>query len=441
MSKLFRNWGLKLAAVILAVLVWFIIMILADPTDSKTIYNLPVKLLNAELLTQAGKSYTVVEGDNPTISIRVSASASVLRDLTAADFTATADVAEMFDVTGKVPIQVVPNTSAVTASQITSQTTALTINYEGIIYKEFPVTLKINNDLPTGYFINSWRSNPKAIRVRGPEKTVVSQIGSVVAEVDVTGLTSSAQFECELLFYTDSGKLMDMNRYRDTQVLQDKVTVSLDVFTKQTVPVVISQEALDTVKNQVAEGYRYTNHELSARTVDVQGLPSRLSELSVISIPARAINLRGATENQVFELNLSRYLPEGISLMEGQEPVTVTLFVEELAVKEFEISGLELQGTDPDYLYHFDDKIKVYIRALEADFVGFDLSTLSISADIEEYATQPGTYRLPVTITCSDSIFTPLENKSYVRVTVEEVPEPTTEEAEESTEQEASTDE
>lgn len=441
MSKLFRNWGLKLAAVILAVLVWFIIMILADPTDTKTIYNLPVKLLNADLLTQAGKSYTVVEGDNPTISIRVSASASVLRELTAADFTATADVAEMFDVTGKVPIKVEPNTSAVTASQISSQTTALTINYEGLIYKEFPVTLKINNELPGGYFINNDRIQPRTIRVRGPEKTVVSQIGSVVAEVDVTGLTSSADFECELLFYTDSGQLMDMSSYRDTQVMQDKVTVTLDVFTKQTVPVVLSQEALDQVKTQVADGYRYTNYQLSVVTVDVQGLPSRLSELSVISIPARAVNMRGATENQTFEINLSRYLPEGISLMEGQEPVTVTFFVEELAVKEFEISGLKLQGTDSDFLYHFEDKIKVYIRALEADFVGFDLSTLSISANIEEYATQPGTFRLPVTITCSDSIFTPLENKSYVRVTVEKVPEPTTEATEESTEQETSADE
>ena len=76
LNRIFQNWPLKLLAVVAAVLVWFVIMMLADPTDTQTYYNIPVKLLNEELLTQANKSYTVEGGATPTVSIRVSAAGS-----------------------------------------------------------------------------------------------------------------------------------------------------------------------------------------------------------------------------------------------------------------------------------------------------------------------------------------------------------------------------
>ena len=418
MSKLLRNWPLKLAAVILAVIVWFIIMILADPTDVKTIYNVPVRLLNTQMLTQAGKSYTVEGGEEPTVTIRVSASGSVLRDLDASDFSAVADVSKMFDVTGQVPIEVLPLKPTVTAAQISLNTPSVTIHYENIITKEFDVEIQWRNKLPDGYFIDSQRITPQRIRVRGPEETVVSRIGSVVAEVDVSGLTESTQLDCSLLFYTDSGQIMNLESYRDTQVLQDKVTVSLDVFTMKTVPVVISQEALDAARAQVPEGYRYTRTQQSVTTVQVKGLLSRLADISAVSIPTGSFNMQGATEDKTFTIDLAKYLPAGIELMSGQEALEVTLFVEALTLREFEIKNLEVIGEKSNYSYEIQKPVRIFIQALEADFVGFDLDSVSVILDLGEYADRPGEYTLPLTVSCSDTIFTPLDEKNTVKVTV-----------------------
>ena len=95
LKKLFRSWPLKLLAVILAVFVWFVIMSQADPSDTKTISNIPVTLTNTDLLVRQNKSYTIEGGNTPTVSVRVSASGSVLRELSASSFVATADVEKM----------------------------------------------------------------------------------------------------------------------------------------------------------------------------------------------------------------------------------------------------------------------------------------------------------------------------------------------------------
>ena len=421
LNRIFQNWPLKLLAVVAAVLVWFVIMMLADPTDTQTYYNIPVKLLNEELLTQANKSYTVEGGATPTVSIRVSAAGSVHRELTAADFTATADVSKMFDVTGRVPIEVVCSNTSLSRqiSSITPQTETLKINFEDIVTQEFTIDLRTRNDLPDGYFISRQWTNPSTVTVAAPA-SVMERISSVVAEVDVTGLTESTTLEnSPLRFLSGTGQALALDTARDTTVSTDAVTVGLDIFTMKTIPVVISQAALDKVKNEVSDGYRYIKATQTVSSVQVKGLPSRLADISMISIPESALNLRGAKESRSFNLALSDYLPAGIELMDGQESrITITLEVVELDVREFTIDTLRVSGMDEDYRYQFSRTVTVYIRALEADFSGFNLSTVSASLDLGEYATMEGTHRLEVTVSCSDSVFTPLPGKTFAVITV-----------------------
>ena len=421
LNRIFQNWPLKLLAVVAAVLVWFVIMMLADPTDTQTYYNIPVKLLNEELLTQANKSYTVEGGATPTVSIRVSAAGSVHRELTAADFTATADVSKMFDVTGRVPIEVVCSNTSLSRqiSSITPQTETLKINFEDIVTQEFTIDLRTRNDLPDGYFISRQWTSPSTVTVAAPA-SVMERISSVVAEVDVTGLTESTTLEnSPLRFLSGTGQALALDTARDTTVSTDAVTVGLDIFTMKTIPVVISQAALDKVKNEVSDGYRYIKATQTVSSVQVKGLPSRLADISMISIPESALNLRGAKESRSFNLALSDYLPAGIELMDGQESrITITLEVVELDVREFTIDTLRVSGMDEDYRYQFSRTVTVYIRALEADFSGFNLSAVSASLDLGEYATMEGTHRLEVTVSCSDSVFTPLPGKTFAVITV-----------------------
>ena len=429
LNKIFRNWPIKLLSVFLAVIVWFIIMSLADPATTRTYYNIPVKLVNEELLTQAGKSYTLEGGDNPTVSVRVTAAGSVLRVLSSADFTATADVSKMFDVTGRVPIEVSCSRTTLSSqiSSIVPGAETLKINFEDIVTKEYTIQIRTKNELPEGYFISRQWTNPATVTISAPA-SVMERISAVVTEVDVTGLTESTTIESSSLqFLSGTGQAISLDAMRDTMVSTDAVTVGLDIFTMKTLPVVISQAALDKVKNEVPDGYRYIKASQTVTSVQVKGLISRLADISMIQIPESALSLVGAKASKTFELDLNDYLTPGIELMDGQDArIIITLEVVELAVREFSVNTLRVTGlNNEDYRYQFSRTVTVYIRALESEFAEFDLSTVSVSLDLGEYAEIEGTHRLEVTVSCSDSIFTPLPHKTFAEITVTKYVPPT----------------
>ncbi len=408
LKKLLNNWPLKLLSVVLAVIAWLVIISLADPTDTQPIYNVPVKLLNEDLLAQSGKSYSVEGGDNPTVNIRVTGARSLVQSLKTSDFTATADIQEMVDVNGAVPVRVTCSNPSISDSQITLVNNAVTIRYESIVSKNFIITIQSEETPPDGYFVGSLSVAPRTVRVTAPS-SVLDRIGSVVAEVDVSQMTESSQVESVLQYFTNTGDELHLDSYKDTKVSTNSVMVTVEIQTMKTVPVVISQEAVDELKSQVPDGYRYTGHSLLP-TVQVKGLKSRLADLAAVTITPGSLNLTGVTEDKDFELDLAYFLPDGIELMDGQETLfTVTLQVDELVVREFSVRNVRLIGDEDGYRYEFDLPVTVSIRGLEDDFQAFDPDTISLSIDVTDYANNPGTYILPVEVHCEDEeIFIPL---------------------------------
>ena len=69
-GKLTNNLALKLVSVVVAFLIWATVVNISNPEviRSKTV---PVTILNGKLLTNAGKTYTVVGGDSVTVSYKV----------------------------------------------------------------------------------------------------------------------------------------------------------------------------------------------------------------------------------------------------------------------------------------------------------------------------------------------------------------------------------
>ena len=54
-KKLLNNLGLKLISLLLAFLLWFVVVQVGDPKDERDMGNIPVRLVNTELLEQEDK--------------------------------------------------------------------------------------------------------------------------------------------------------------------------------------------------------------------------------------------------------------------------------------------------------------------------------------------------------------------------------------------------
>ena len=87
-----KNFGLKIIAVILAIVIWIVIVNVDNPSERKTISGIEVELLNAESVEESGYIYQVEDG--ATVSVVVKAPKEIVDELSASDFYAYADLSE-----------------------------------------------------------------------------------------------------------------------------------------------------------------------------------------------------------------------------------------------------------------------------------------------------------------------------------------------------------
>ena len=92
-KALTNNIGLKILAIIIAVIVWIAVVEINDPVTTTKFYDVPVTLRNEESVTEDGLVFTV-EDNSDLVTLTVTAPRSVLSDLDTADFSIIADLSE-----------------------------------------------------------------------------------------------------------------------------------------------------------------------------------------------------------------------------------------------------------------------------------------------------------------------------------------------------------
>lgn len=396
-KNLFNNWQLKLLSVVLAVLAWVIILGFLDPTATKTIPNVPITITNGDIFSAADKSYTV-DGRLYT-SVKVTGPNSIVKNLTAGDFTATADLAQMYDVTGQVPIALTCTARSASSISYSLVTASLKIKIEDVLSRAYRVKVETEGTLADGYLLGAVTADPEIITVKAPE-SVIERLSEVKVFVDLQDLQDNAAFTCTPHYYSAAGTEMTFENAKDTTLSTDDVKVDVEILTMKTVPVVINVAGQD----EVASGYRYTGAQQSVTSVKVSGLRSRLAALNSVTIPETDLSVAGASDDVTVNLALTKYLPEGIELVDGEQPVmTVVLLVEALTVKTLEVERIDLIGQNSSYEYHIRTKnVHVQLRALEEDFKGITEQHITATLDVAGYG--PGEYSLPVDIEL-DSVF------------------------------------
>ena len=96
-KKIFHNWGLKLISLALAFVLWFLVVQIDDPQESRSFPNIPVRLTNTELLDAENKVYEVL-GNTDTVRVTIRAPRSITKDLQASDIIAEADMSRLTDI-------------------------------------------------------------------------------------------------------------------------------------------------------------------------------------------------------------------------------------------------------------------------------------------------------------------------------------------------------
>ena len=409
-KRLTVNFGLKILAFFIALFMWLIVVNIDDPVTDKTYTGIPVQVINEEVVTSANRTYQIVD-DTQEVSVTVTAQRSVLNDIKAEDIVAIADMKEM-SLGTQIPIEV--KIEGYKYDSAVSNPRNLQIQIDDEAKNNFPITPTTLGTVREGYVIGELKANPEKVTIRGP-KTVIDSINRVVAEVDVSGLSSDTEVEARLVLYDANNNVIDQSLLANNL---GKEGLSVDVKLHQIKSVKVE---LDTSMVTAADGYKISEISVEPQEVRISGSKSALARVTEISVPASALTAVNLTQRTERSIDISQYLPEDVALVdENADNVVVTIAVEKPGAKNFEVStsSITVNNLDSNLELSYGSVVdlEIQIKGPDATLNTFSIAK-KVSIDLKDY-TRPGTYTVPVSVELPSGCS--LVNEVSVEVILEE---------------------
>lgn len=384
-KALTANIGFKILALVFSIALWMIVVNVDDPEQTKT-FTATVQVINENVLTDQGKYYTLTDGN--TVSFRVTAQRSVLERLSSSDFTATADMNYLED-DERIPVDITVNRYA-SSVRISAQRLYLKVEVGDEMDARFSIRGETTGDPADGFAVDEVSVVPNVISVRGPAE-YVSKIESVRAYCDVTGRNMDTSETVVPVFYDADGKEVDTTRL---QVSVDTVDVYVEIVSVKEVPIVVE------TSGSLADGLELTGITTDPATVMIKGESSELNRVTNITIPASVISLSDITQDLTTTVDITSYLPEGVTLLDSQDAqVSVKVGVAGETTQEFDVpvDNISVRNLERGYTTSFSaSTVKVSITALQSELSR--LSANSITGYVDVSGLVPGTYNLPITM-------------------------------------------
>ena len=409
MKKLLtRNLGLKLASLLLAFVLWFLVAQIYDPKDTVTFNNIQVRLINTELLDEEGKVYEVLDNSN-LVRVTVTGPQSIVKsELRRSDIVAEADMSKLTDI----------NTIAITyycenisndSVEIKGNHDSVRLNVEDKTSKWIKLESNTIGDVASGYMIGNVTLDQTNIEVTGP-KSAISQVDHAGVDINVTDSTTSLSANVDIKLYdADDNELVLESVKKNV----DSAYMTVEVLATKEVPVEIEYMGVPE------DGYMATGEvERSVPTVRIAGTVSTLVGISAITVPEDRMNITGQSDNLVDIINLKEYLPANVRLADKSfdGKITATVYIEPIVSKDLTVAAENISVTGvPDgmeaEITSTAEEYNITVSGLSRDVsILHDSSVtgiLNLTQWMEDNGVEeltPGTYTIPVTFNLAEDI-------------------------------------
>ncbi len=423
MKRLTANWGLKLASLIFAIIVWFLITNINDPITSVRYTNVPVTLKNPNLITDQGQVFTILDNSDTISSVTIYAPRSIIDSLSQNNLVATADIQELSSL-NTVSIDVVTNKYYDKIEKIVTSSDVVKLNVERKASKSLALNATTSGSLADGYVIGDVTTEQNMVRISGPE-SVVSRITSAAVDVDVTGFTSNIGTDADIVLLDADGNLVD-----SSQVTMNIKTVRVNVVIFETKYVPISP----VVTGEAGNGYMFTGQiESTPETVQIAGRSSAISSITEIVVDDENLDITGMTSNLNYTFDLRNFLPTGIIFgdKDFNGTVTVIAHIEPVSTETFDVdvNNISVEGEAEGFKVFVDDSeyrtVSVTLQGLDSAMRGISENNLVGTVKVQDIISgnelqelSAGTYSADVTFDLPEGVR--LKGTVSVYVTVEE---------------------
>ncbi len=300
-----RNLGLKIVAVVFALLLWAYVLVALNPVRTKSISGVTITMEGyTDLLS---RNLILVNSDLGLADVEVSATITKHSDLDASRVNARASLATISAAgTYRLPLSVTVQSNL--GSVVSVNPRYVNLEVDNLIIKTVPVKLELTGELPEGYEITG-ESMASTITIEGAARYIDPAVRAV-ARVDLTDRTENIEESVNVTFYDkEDNELTVVTRSKNTP----SVTVRLSLSAYKRVDI---QQAVSLTDDT----YYALTSEITPSSVVIYGSSEVLAAID--SIPTQTLVIKA--EESIVTKELGLVLPDGVSLKRGQSS-TVTL--------------------------------------------------------------------------------------------------------------------
>ena len=419
-KALTRNLGLKLASLVLAFVLWFLVAQIYDPKDTVTFNNIQVRLINTELLDEEGKVYEVLDNSN-LVRVTVTGPQSIVKsELRRSDIVAEADMSKLTDI----------NTIAITyyCENVSNDSVEIKGNHDSVrlsVEDKTSKWIKLESntigEVASGYMIGNVTLDQTNIEVTGP-KSAISQVDHAGVDINVTDSTSSLSANVDIKLYDADGNELTLESVKKNV---NSAHMTVEVLATKEVPVEIEYMGVPE------DGYMATGEvESSVPTVRIAGTASTLVGISAITVPEERMNITGQSDDLVDIINLKDYLPSNVRLanksFDGK--ITATVYIEPIDTKDLTIPADNISITGvPDGMEaevtSTAEEYDITVSGLTRDVSILRDSSVTGVLDLNQWMEDngleeltPGNYTIPVTFNLSEDITVDTDVNIHIRL-------------------------
>lgn len=381
-NKLSQNLGLKLGSFLFACILWIIVTNINDPIKTLSFSNVPVNIQNADLITDNGKIYEVLDNTDTIDVVTISAKRSIIDSLDQSNVVAVADMNDLTSI-NTINIQLSTNKYNDLLESIRGNIDSVKLNIEDKTSKTLPIRIDTTGTVRDGYMVGESSLEQNLIEISGPE-SVVSKVKRAAATVNVSGFTNNIGTDSEIRLYDEDDRVVVSNSINKSI---SKVRVTVEILEMKTVPINWK------VTGTPARGYLATGEVDAMRNeVVIAGRSKVIQNIESIDIPETVLDISGMSENLETIVDLNDYLPDGVIFAEEnfRGRVQVNVFIEPVVEKTVTmyINRIQIVNMPEGFVGEIESDENFYqltLTGLARDLDALEVSDLQATADMAAF--------------------------------------------------------
>ncbi len=325
------DFGLRIIAIIAAIIVWFILAITQYPTINRTINDVPVNLSLDNTIAKE-KGLSALNFKDLKVDVEIKGMNYEIGNYKSSDLVATVDVSKVTKEGQYVlDIDVKSAHSSDNCTIVSVSPSTIAVEFDRITEKKLPIEIESPYiSAADGFTLKDATVSPNEITIQGPENSL-AKVTRAVAKINMTSKLSedtSIKADAIILYDKDNNTVTDSSITRDTdQVFMANFIVYKKKTLKLKVDITGAPENFDVSSLPIT----YSQQEITIITPKLND--SDVETITVGSLPLSQIRLG---LEQTYDIPLSA----GEVNNSGDSKVTITIDSQDYTTNIYKVSQI-----------------------------------------------------------------------------------------------------